>query len=78
MKYSYEEDVIEDVFLAIEQDSLLRQRYDELSAELRPQVVNNWIGQYTKQMVGMESIRQVNASRSKLIKSYTKLGRIRI
>jgi hypothetical protein len=78
MKYSYEEDVIEDVFLAIEQVSLLRQRYDELSAELRPQVVNNWIGQYTKQMVGMESIRQVNASRSKLIKSYTKLGRIRI
>jgi hypothetical protein len=78
MKYAYEEDVIEDLLLAIEQDSLLRQRYDELSAELRPQVVNNWIGQYTKQMVGMESIRQVNARRSKLIKSYTKLGRIRI
>jgi hypothetical protein len=78
MKYSYEEDVIEDLFLVIEQDSLLRQRYDELSAELRPQVVNNWIGQYTKQMVGMESVRQVKAGRSKLIKSYTKLGRIRI
>jgi hypothetical protein len=78
MKYAYEEDVIEDLLLAIEQDSPLRQRYDELSAELRPQVVNNWIGQYTKQMVGMESIRQVNARRSKLIKSYTKLGRIRI
>jgi hypothetical protein len=78
MKYAYEEDVIEDLLLAIEQDALLRHRYDELSAELRPQVVNNWIGQYTKQMVGMESIRQVNARRSKLIKSYTKLGRIRI
>lgn len=70
----YGEDVIEDVCLAIEENSEWRQRYEELSVELRAWVVNNWIGQYTKQITGMKTLREVVAKRSKLIKFHTKLG----
>jgi hypothetical protein len=69
----YGEDIIEDICLIIERNADLLQRYDELSADLRSGVVNNWIGQYTKQLVGMQTVRQVDAKRSKLITSYTKL-----
>ncbi|HRJ43999.1 MAG: hypothetical protein KJZ86_26685 [Caldilineaceae bacterium] len=69
------EDVILEVCLIIEHNAVLRQRYDELGEELRPWVVNNWIGQYTKQLAGMETIRQVDTKKSGLITSYTKLRR---
>ena len=70
----YNTDIIEDVFLAIEGDHYLMKRYSQLAGELRAWVVNNWIGIYTKQETGMNSIRQVDAKRSSLITSYTKLG----
>jgi len=70
----YGEDIIEDVCLAIERDTDWRQRYQELGADLSLWVVNNWIGQYTKQLTGLKSIRQVEAKRSHIIKSYTKLS----
>lgn len=70
----YGEDIIEDVCLAIERDIDWRQRYQELGADLSLWVVNNWIGQYTKQLTGLKSIRQVEAKRSQIIKSYTKLS----
>jgi hypothetical protein len=71
----YSTDIIEDVFLAIEGDQSLLQRYKLLADELRGWVVNRWIGRYTKRESGMKSIRQVEARRSNLITSYTKLGR---
>ena len=69
----YGEDIIEDVFVAIEHTPGWRQRYDEQSAELRQWVVNNWIGIYTKQITAMETIREVSAKRTSLSKNYTKL-----
>ena len=69
----YGEDIIEDVCLAIEESPQLKQRYDELSAELRAGVVNNWIGRYTKQITGLQTLREVEAKRCHLIKFYTKL-----
>jgi hypothetical protein len=68
------EDIIDEVCFAIEQSPILRKRYDELSADLRAWVVNNWIGQYVKQITGGQSIREVSAKRSKLITGYTKLS----
>jgi len=71
----YEEDVIEDVFLAIESNPEWLRRYKELSDELSNMVVNPWIGRYTKMLTGLNSLREVDAKRSKLITSYTKLIR---
>ena len=69
----YGEDIIDDVCFAIEDNPEWMQRYSELGAELRSWVVNNWIGQYTKQLTGLKTVREVKAKRSKLISSYTKL-----
>ena len=69
----YSEDVIDEVCLAIELNPEWRRRYDELSDELRAWVVNNWIGQYTKEITGLNTVREVDAKKSKLIKNYTKL-----
>jgi hypothetical protein len=68
----YTEDVTDDVCRAIEADPALRQRYDELAAELRDWVVNNWIGWYTAKLTGRKSGEKV-PSRGQLIKSYKKL-----
>ncbi len=73
LSQSYEEDVIEDVFLAIEGHADWRTRYDTLCAELGKMVVNQWIGQYTEAITGLRALREVGAARSKLIKDYTKL-----
>ncbi len=70
----YGEDVIEEVCLAIENNSDWQKRYKDLSSELRQWVVNNWIGQYTKKLTGLKSVRQVEAKRAKIIGSYTKLA----
>ena len=70
----YGEDIIEDVCLAIEANPRWMTRYRELSADLRAWVVNNWIGQYTKSLTGMKTIREVNAKRATIIKGYTKLS----
>lgn len=67
------EDITDDVCLAIEADPLLRNRYDELAADLRDWVVNNWIGQYTAELTDRKSGEQVDKTRSRLIKSYKKL-----
>ena len=69
----YGEDIIEDVVVAIERDPQLRSRYDHLCVGLCQWIVNNWIGQYVKQMTGGKSIRQVSATRATVIGSYTKL-----
>lgn len=70
----YGEDIIEEVCLAIENNPDWQKRYSELSDELRHWVVNNWIGQYTKQLTGLRTIREVDAKRSHIITAYTKLA----
>ena len=69
---TYTDDVTDEVCLAIETDPILRRRYDELAAELKDWVVNNWIGRYTPELTGRRSAEQV-PSRSHLIRWYRKL-----
>ena len=74
MPKPYGEDVTEEVFLRIEGSPHWLRRYTQLCNELRPGVVNKWIGKYTKDITGLNSLRQVEAKRSNLITSYTKLA----
>jgi hypothetical protein len=69
----YGEDIIEDVFLAIENNCDFHRRYKDLGEALHLWVVNNWIGKYTKEFTGYRNLRAVNAKRSNLITAYTKL-----
>ena len=72
----YGEDITLEVCQAIEENPEWLKHYQNLSHELSDWVVNNWIGQYVKVEAGLESLREVSAKgKSKLIKSYTKLGR---
>jgi hypothetical protein len=68
----YSDDITDVVCLTIESDRRFKTRYDELAADLRYWVVNNWIGRYTAELTGRKSAEQV-VSRSKLITSYKKL-----
>ncbi|MBA3945100.1 MAG: hypothetical protein H0X37_11125 [Herpetosiphonaceae bacterium] len=69
----YSEDVIEDVFFAIEQNPVWLRQYRDLSDDLRQWVVTNWVGHYTKQLTGMKVLRVVSAKRGTLIKGFSKL-----
>ena len=69
------EDIIEDVFLAIEHNKAWRERYDGFVVTMKKDVPNNWIGGYVQQTDGRSALRQVGATRSKLIRSYSKLGK---
>ena len=72
----YGEDITLEVCLAIEESPEWLRRYEKLADELSDWVVNNWIGQYVKSETGLDKLREVSAKgKSKLIKSYTKLGR---
>ena len=70
----YGEDVIEEVCLVIAERVDLFRKYLDLSDDLKHRVVNNWIGQYTKEITGGQTLREVEARRSKLITGYTKLS----
>ena len=70
----YSEDVIEEVCLVIENNRELFRNYLHLSDDLKHWVVNNWIGQYTKEITGGQTMRLVDAKRSKFITGYTKLS----
>jgi len=70
----YGEDITEDVCVAIEENPDWYRRYDGLCGELSKWVVNNWIGIYTKEITGLRTLRQVDARRSTIITSYSKLG----
>jgi hypothetical protein len=69
----YTENVIEDVFLAIEKQPGLRARYDTECASLTKTVTNNWVGQYVSRILGKVGMRQVDSTRSKLAGSYSVL-----
>lgn len=69
----YTEDVIEDVFCAIEQNPEWRREYDALCSDLGTTVVNTWGGFWIANAVGKSGQRQVPSTRSRLIKSFSKL-----
>jgi hypothetical protein len=67
------EDVIDDVFHAIEQRPEWRQRYDDISTDLGKLVVNTWGGFWIENSEGRSGVEQVPAKKSTLIQSYSKL-----
>lgn len=66
------EDVIDEVFRAIEKNPQWHDRYLALCHDLRKNVVNQWVGLYTAKETGREGKHQVKSSGS-LIGSYSKL-----
>jgi hypothetical protein len=72
----YQEDIIEEVFIRIENPpdgKAWKTQYDELYAQLGPNVTNQWIGRYTKLLTGHQTAKQVDAKRTTLTTSYSKL-----
>lgn len=69
----HSEDVIEDVFCAIESRPEWRQDYDDLCVELTKSVVNTWGGFWIANHEGRSSDQQVPSIKSRLIGSFSKL-----
>lgn len=69
----YGEDVIEDVFCAIEKSPEWRQEYDDLCVELTKSVVNTWGGFWIAHHVGRAGDQQAPSKRCSLIGSFSKL-----
>ncbi|MEO6435074.1 MAG: hypothetical protein ABIP55_04840 [Tepidisphaeraceae bacterium] len=67
------EDVIEDVFLEIENEQALRSEYDELCRQLGKPAVNTWGGYWVANALGKTGVAQIPSKRSKLIHSYSQL-----
>ena len=67
------EDLIEDIFIRIENESAWKTHYEDLRADLGPDVTNQWIGRYTKLATGYQTGKQVDAKRTHLTTSYSKL-----
>lgn len=70
------EDVIEDVFVAIEGNDAWRHEYDELVAELGKTVANAMGGYWIADAEGRHGVEQIPAKRTSLIESYSKLTRL--
>ena len=70
----YGEDIILNIFQKINKDRDLRRRSNLLRDELGNDVVHNWIGKYTKDLTGLNSLRKSLAPKGFYITSYTKLG----
>ena len=67
------EDIIEDVFIAIENNHNNLREYHNLVKELGVKSVNPSIGKHTKDVIGYRVLRVAVSKRSNLITSYTKL-----
>ena len=70
---SQSEDLIEEVFLAIEGNPQWQKEYDDLHYNLGKPVVNAWAGFWIAHAKGKVAGEQVAAARSKLLDSYAKL-----
>lgn len=72
-------DITDQVCLAIENNPEWRKRYDDLVAKFEQtsdvgrDIVNNWIGRYTKRITGMSVVRKNIPAKSTIIKSYSEL-----
>jgi hypothetical protein len=71
----YTEDVVEDVFVAIEGDPRWKKEYDDLQYNLHKNVLNPWGGFWVAHLTGRIAGEQVSASRTSLIESYAKLAK---
>jgi len=71
----YTEDLVEDVFVAIENDPRWKKDYDDLQYNLHKNVVNPWGGFWIAHLTGRIPGEQVSASRTTLIDSYAKLAK---
>ncbi len=71
----HSEDIIRDVFFAIEDNAHWLERYRQLCQELTTDVVNQWGGRYVKELSGLNSIQEIEVERGHIIKNYTILGR---
>lgn len=67
------EDVIDDVFYAIEQHPQWRQDYDDLCLGLSKSTVNKWGGFWIANHEGRSGDQQVPSKKSTLIGAYSKL-----
>ena len=69
----HDENVIDDVFFAIEQSPEWRRDYDDLCIDLTKTVVNTWGGFWIASHEGRSSDQQVPSEKSTLIGSFSKL-----
>lgn len=67
------EDVIDEVFCAIEQSPEWRKDYDDLCVELTKSVVNKWGGFWIANHEGRSGDQQVPSKKSTLIGAFSKL-----
>jgi hypothetical protein len=67
------EDVIEDVFLAIETDHRWLDEHERLCASLGKLVTNSAVGMWVAKYVGRSGAQQVPSTKSKIAGSYSKL-----
>ncbi len=71
----YSEDIMLDVYMAIEYNPEWRARYDDLCDDFRDSVVNPLIGEIVKEETGLSSLREVSTKgKSHIVRTYTKLG----
>jgi hypothetical protein len=76
----YPTDVIDQVFLAIENNPDWLARYEQLVEHYSSQgkygklTVNSSIGRFTKDLTGMVTLKAENIASSRLVKSYSTLG----
>jgi hypothetical protein len=69
----HNEDVIDDVFFAIEKNPEWRQDYEDLCLELTKNVVNTWGGFWIANHEGRSGDQQVPSKKSTLIGAFSKL-----
>ncbi len=70
----YPQDVTDQVFLAIERDPNKHRRYEMFAGEDIP-TANAWIGRVVKEETGLKVKGICSEPKSKLIKTYSILGR---
>ena len=70
----YTEDVIDEVFYAIERDPELRREYHLCCEDLGKHTVNSWVGNWAKKALGdPQNLGEVASKKNTLTKCYSKL-----
>ena len=69
----HSEDVIDDVFLLIENEPELMIEYEGLCKQLGKSTVNTWGGYWIANALGKAGLEQVPAKKSRLIRSHSRL-----
>lgn len=71
----YGEDIMLEVYMAIEYNPEWRARYDDLCDDFRDAVVNPLIGEIVMEETGMSVLREVSTKgKSHIVRRYAKLG----